>query len=165
MNPGGLRTWNDERDAELRRLWAWGWTSGKIAQRFGVSRNSVIGRVHRLKLAKRVNPCGKGRPLSMTPDAVRMRAERKKAKMGREEACAARKARRKAARPSPPPKAPPEPKPVREPSRRLSSDVRTCQWTDSNHAPWVFCGKPAAYGSSWCAEHYHRVFQQRKLGE
>jgi hypothetical protein len=49
--------WTDERTETLRRLWAKGWPASKIARHFdcGMTRNSVIGKVHRLKLTRR-NP-------------------------------------------------------------------------------------------------------------
>lgn len=47
--------WPPERDAELERLWAQRpqLSCSEIAQRLGVSKNAVAGRVHRLLLAPR----------------------------------------------------------------------------------------------------------------
>ena len=48
--------WNDERVALLKRLWAEGLSGLQIAGRLGgVSRNAVIGKVHRLGLADRAS--------------------------------------------------------------------------------------------------------------
>ena len=47
--------WTELRIATLKELWATGASAGQIAAELGeVSRNSVLGKVHRLKLAKRV---------------------------------------------------------------------------------------------------------------
>lgn len=58
--------WTDERVSALRRYWASGISAGKISERFGglFSRSAVIGKVHRLKLARR----------STTPKAVGRRS-------------------------------------------------------------------------------------------
>ena len=46
--------WTQERDAELRRLWAAGYPGREIGRRLGCSKNAAIGRAHRLKLPLRV---------------------------------------------------------------------------------------------------------------
>lgn len=56
--------WTDERVELLRKLWADGLSASQIAAQLGnVSRNAVIGKVHRLKLS------GRGRTTSSTPRA------------------------------------------------------------------------------------------------
>ncbi len=46
--------WTDERVALLRKLWSEGLSASQIAAQLGgVSRNAVIGKVHRLKLSSR----------------------------------------------------------------------------------------------------------------
>ncbi len=48
-------SWTEERVALLRRLWEDGQSASKIAAQLGgVTRNAVIGKVHRLGLAGRV---------------------------------------------------------------------------------------------------------------
>lgn len=48
-------TWTDDRVATLRDLWDAGYSAARIAMelRTGVSRNAVIGKIHRLNLAAR----------------------------------------------------------------------------------------------------------------
>ncbi len=56
--------WTDERVALLKRLWAEGLSASQIATQLGnVSRNAVIGKVHRLKLS------GRGRAAAAAPRA------------------------------------------------------------------------------------------------
>ncbi|AKR54358.1 GcrA cell cycle regulator [Devosia sp. H5989] len=43
--------WNDEAIARLKTLWAEGLSAGQIAARIGFTRNAVIGKASRLKLA------------------------------------------------------------------------------------------------------------------
>jgi GcrA cell cycle regulator len=49
--------WNDDRVEQLKRLWAEGLSASQIASRIGgVTRNAVIGKVHRLGLSGRAAP-------------------------------------------------------------------------------------------------------------
>ncbi len=49
--------WSEERIAELKKLWAEGHSASQIAKRLGhVTRNGVIGKVHRLGLSVRAIP-------------------------------------------------------------------------------------------------------------
>ncbi len=49
--------WTDERVALLKKLWAEGLSASQIAKQLtGVTRNAVIGKVHRLGLAGRATP-------------------------------------------------------------------------------------------------------------
>ena len=60
--------WTDERVEKLKRLWAEGLSASQIAAQLGgVSRNAVIGKVHRLGLS--------GRAKSPAPAAARPRKE------------------------------------------------------------------------------------------
>jgi GcrA cell cycle regulator len=52
----GPSPWNDERDAQLTADWAAGFSTAEIGQRMGISKNSVIGRAHRLRLPSRGSP-------------------------------------------------------------------------------------------------------------
>ena len=46
--------WNDERVEQLKKLWSEGLSASQIASRLGgVTRNAVIGKVHRLGLSGR----------------------------------------------------------------------------------------------------------------
>lgn len=48
--------WTEQESDLLRMLWKLGYTAGYIAARLGKSRNSIIGRAHRLGLAGRASP-------------------------------------------------------------------------------------------------------------
>lgn len=47
-------TWTPERIAQLTALWEEGVTTAEIGRRIGVSKNAVIGKVHRIGLMPRV---------------------------------------------------------------------------------------------------------------
>ncbi|MCF4097585.1 GcrA family cell cycle regulator [Maritalea mediterranea] len=62
--------WTDERVAILKKLWMEGLSASQIAAELGegVTRNAVIGKVHRLKLS------GRAKPASSAPRARKPRA-------------------------------------------------------------------------------------------
>lgn len=50
-------SWNDDRVEQLKKLWSEGLSASQIASRMGgVTRNAVIGKVHRLGLSGRAAP-------------------------------------------------------------------------------------------------------------
>lgn len=73
--------WTEERVSLLRKLWAEGLSASQIAKQLGgVTRNAVIGKVHRLGLAGRATPSRPAkrpvraaRPRIIGPTAPRLR--------------------------------------------------------------------------------------------
>lgn len=56
-------SWTDERVALLKKLWGDGLSASQIAAQIGgISRNAVIGKVHRLGLAGRAKPNAAAQP-------------------------------------------------------------------------------------------------------
>ncbi|MBS0565622.1 MAG: GcrA cell cycle regulator [Proteobacteria bacterium] len=54
-------SWTDERVETLKKMWAEGQSASQIAKELGsVTRNAVIGKVHRLGLSNRVGAPGQG---------------------------------------------------------------------------------------------------------
>lgn len=61
-------SWTDERVEQLTKLWADGFSASQIAaQMGGVSRNAVIGKVHRLHLPGRAKSGGSRTPRAKRP--------------------------------------------------------------------------------------------------
>ncbi len=55
--------WSDDRVEQLKNLWTEGLSASQIARALGgVTRNAVIGKVHRLGLAGRASPARADRP-------------------------------------------------------------------------------------------------------
>lgn len=48
--------WNEAKTALVRRLWDEGHSATEIGRRIGVSKNAVVGKVHRLDLPARASP-------------------------------------------------------------------------------------------------------------
>ena len=64
-------SWTDERVAKLSKLWADGLSASQIATELGgVTRNAVIGKVHRLGLSGRAKSGGGGAKPRRTPTST-----------------------------------------------------------------------------------------------
>lgn len=174
----GLRrdtTWTAERIEQLQTLWANGSSASEIAAAIGgISRNSVLGKVHRLGLEGRPSPIrgviGTGRQRG------RRFAQRK---AGSATTLAAYLKHPPAVDAASPPSVPA----VTAPPVRLSAAAapllaspyppggvqegggRPCQFiygdVPKSPARPHYCGAPTVNESSWCSDHYQRVFIPR----
>ena len=147
------RVWDAADDARLTLLWAEGMSTAQIGIRIGRTKSAAIGRARRLNLVPRPSPL---------PGAPKQRAVQVAPKAQREPPSPEPQVR--IVRPDPPAAAPPPELPPAAPP--LSPHVRpvafsipkTCQWTDSDRAPWVWCGAPTVEHGPWCAEHRKRCW-------
>src|SRR3954469_1053006 len=65
-------SWTDERVSTLKKLWLDGLSASQIAKQLGgVTRNAVIGKVHRLGLSGRAAPSQPTRPAFKAPRPAR----------------------------------------------------------------------------------------------
>ena len=65
-------SWTDERVSTLKKLWLDGLSASQIAKQLGgVTRNAVIGKVHRLGLSGRAAPSQPTRPVFKAPRPAR----------------------------------------------------------------------------------------------
>ncbi|QKV19368.1 GcrA family cell cycle regulator [Oricola thermophila] len=70
-------SWTDERVELLKKLWTEGLSASQIAAQLGgVSRNAVIGKVHRLKLSGRAKSVSTGAPKAKRSAATRPSSSR-----------------------------------------------------------------------------------------
>lgn len=51
--------WTDDKVKNLKKMWLKGATTAEIAKKLGLSKNSIIGKVHRLNLETRPSPIKK----------------------------------------------------------------------------------------------------------
>lgn len=142
--------WTQERVTLLKKLWADGLSAAQIANKMGgVTRNAVIGKVHRLGLSGRATPAKPQRGRSAPAD---------------------RKDDDGAAKSSRPEMKPVIPEPEFIAPLVLEGGVRTtvttiknnmCKWPIGDPAgdDFHFCGQPTLSGKSYCAYHAHLAFQ------
>jgi GcrA cell cycle regulator len=151
--------WSEERVDLLKRLWGDGLSASQIAGQLGggVTRNAVIGKVHRLGLAGRIKP-GAPAPMPAAPP--------RKARPEREEAASV---------PSAPPQppvltalvggaAPTAAAPAIPVSQRVTiMELREsmCRWPmgDPTSPEFRFCGARAITGLPYCTHHAQVAYQ------
>lgn len=149
--------WNDERVELLKKFWAEGLSASQIASKMGgVTRNAVIGKVHRLGLSGRATPAKPQRGCAgdteyhveeaVAPSYVRHEAEAMET----------------------------EPEFV-APVILSSGDMTTVATLKGNMCKWPigdpakddfhFCGQSAPTGKPYCAYHAQLAFQpaQRRI--
>jgi len=178
----GVIAWTEADDAALREMWEAGRVASEIGLAMGRSRNSVIGRAHRMLLPARPSPIGQ-RPPGAAPKPKK-RGRPKRADLQR----AARIAARRAAAPvNPIPAAPPafagDPAPVRSTGfldvssldlpRPVTpaggSSAGCCRWPLWGHKERPthrYCGDPVSHRRdgaprAYCAAHAAVAFADK----
>lgn len=145
--------WTDDRVEELKKLWAEGLSASQIAKKIGgVTRNAVIGKVHRLGLSGRAAP---SRPSSRPARAPKPRvAAPVKAK-----APVVRKIMEPAI------EAPaPERLPNGEFATVLTLKDSMCKWPigDPSSGDFRFCGHRSKAGDAYCEAHAQIAYQPQQ---
>lgn len=145
--------WTEDRVGALKKLWLEGQSASQIAKQLGggVTRNAVIGKVHRLGLSGRAAP---SQPTRTTFRAPRPRPAQPSAPR-RIEAAQPRTA---PAAPTPPPAPTPE---LPGTATVLTLGAHMCKWPigDPTSADFSFCGRRAGEGATYCVEHAKLAYQ------
>jgi GcrA cell cycle regulator len=143
--------WTDERVELLKKLWQDGLSASQIAKQLGgVTRNAVIGKVHRLGLSGRATPSKPARSVFKAPRPARP--------------AAAPSAPRRIAEPVA--LSQPQPSPVRYVEEApgmatvLTLGAHMCKWPIGDPAldSFTFCGRRSGDGP-YCAEHSQIAYQ------
>ncbi|MEM9146843.1 MAG: GcrA family cell cycle regulator [Pseudomonadota bacterium] len=181
-------SWTEERVEKLKEFWAEGMSASQIAKQLGgVTRNAVIGKVHRLGLSHRGSSAETARasdeaaaaPAQAEPEVVT--------------AAPPKAEQTTPATPAPPPpapepirsapvmrdptlpRAPGQPTPEEEQARITLAEIekmarrldllelteRTCKWPIGDPAEdnFHFCGLPSLPGKPYCEHHVAIAFQ------
>jgi GcrA cell cycle regulator len=183
-------SWTDERVETLKRMWGEGQSASQIAKELGgVTRNAVIGKVHRLGLSNRVGgkeeeeeapalaagraePAQRSEPAPARPEAPRPAAPAAAVPASNVTPLPVRKAIIPAGQPLPPqpslneisPEALASVREVEKRARKLSLmelTERTCKWPIGDPATedFWFCGLPSLPGKPYCEAHVGVAFQ------
>lgn len=137
--------WTEAENDYLRRAWAEGKSAGVIAGETGRSRNAVIGRVHRMKLATRLRRVATRR-LPKKPRGPRLPRSTTSTKPPRpvENVTV--------------PRAPILP-PLMLGLMDLTPNMCRFPYGDPKEPGFGYCGHPKASGSSYCGGHHHVVYR------
>jgi GcrA cell cycle regulator len=141
--------WTAERTDLLKKLWHDGISAAAIAESLGqVTRNAVIGKVHRLGLAGRqAKPGGTSRPINRLNTAGRRPEVRSCLRPLIPQARAKRPRK---------PKNPPKLGPPPEAQITVATlTAHTCRWPegDPKHTDFHFCGRAKAATGPYCPHH------------
>lgn len=141
--------WSDESVEQLRKMWAEGLTANEIAKKLGVTKNAIVGKVHRLCLKARPSPIkSKGADdfeASGTVEVDETISEEIITEVVSEEVAAG------SALVMPSDKSMCQNGNV----RLVDLDSHTCRWPigDPRDDDFCFCGKKVKAGQTYCDEH------------
>ena len=148
--------WNEERVELLKKLWGEGLSASQIASKMGgVTRNAVIGKVHRLGLSGRATPAKPQRGRAFLD-----------AREDEPETAKEPSIKRIVSEPE-----------FTAPVVLASGDKATVATLNANMCKWPigdparddfhFCGQSTSTGKSYCAYHAHLAFQpsQQRVAE
>jgi GcrA cell cycle regulator len=144
-------------NAAITLMWADGLSASKIGIALGITKNAVIGRVHRMGLSSRPSPLGAGKPRLSVTGVVSNHIT-----IVAPIATLPPLASALAAKKSPPapekPRAPEVPvaPPVVRPEPR-----HQCAWLDGERGHYLQCTSIAKPGSVYCASHHSRAYVRR----
>ncbi len=159
-------SWTEERVEVLKKLWAEGHSASQIAKELGgVTRNAVIGKVHRLGLSGRATP---SRPVKRPPRLARPKPRvqpdgsvimPKPSRIAEPNLKSSEKAAMLAA-------LPPQPLSDGEAATILTLRDSMCKWPigDPADPKFAFCGRKSTCGP-YCSEHAQVAFQPAKKRE
>ena len=148
--------WTEDRVTALKKLWLEGLSASQIAKQLGgVTRNAVIGKVHRLGLSGRATPAAPARPVFKAP------------RPARPVAAAPHPARRLESTAPTPPSLPVM---REEPGSAtvLTLGAHMCKWPIGDPAAdgFTFCGRRTGADGPYCNEHARVAYQpQVKKGK
>lgn len=146
-----IETWTPERVEQLRDFVVNGLTSSQIAAEIGVTRNAVIGKIHRLGLCPLRAPGGLGRPCSPRPRGERAARRRPLFQVLFCDGARVAEAIAGAVQST-------QPRPL------LELTKGQCRWplgeaAGDCGADLVFCGNEAIAGVSYCAGHARMAYR------
>ena len=151
-------TWTDERVETLKKLWTDGLSASQIAAELGgITRNAVIGKVHRLGLSGRAKSPSSAapRPRKARPHAHMLRVSRPSIR-GNTALAQAYELDVEL-----------EPElvdnviPIGQRRTLLELNEETCRWPigDPGHPDFFFCGGQTITGLPYCAYHSRVAYQ------
>ena len=142
--------WTDERVELLKKLWLEGLSASQIAKQLGgVTRNAVIGKVHRLGLSGRATPSQPSRTSFKTPRPPRPISHSTPRRLE--------------------PRSQPMPPPVyfvEEPGSAtvLTLGAHMCKWPIGDPATdsFTFCGRRSDGDGPYCVNHARIAYQPQQ---
>ena len=139
--------WTEQMVEDLRQMWLEGLTANEIAKKLGVSKNSIVGKVHRLCLTARPSPIKKKEETEENKKTVQKQVietinEEFLPEIEEEETLEIEEI------------SAPKPSTVNG-VKLVNLDSHTCRWPigDPRDEDFCFCGKKVRAGQTYCDEH------------
>ena len=181
-------SWTDDRVEILKKLWVEGQSASQIAKELGgVTRNAVIGKVHRLGLSNRATSSSSSKPDTKSKTSVKSMSDTKRVSNKtsaskvtsanspsepRSNVTSLRRQIIPAGQPLPPQPSANEISPealarvseIEKKAKKISLlelTERTCKWPVGDPATeeFWFCGLPSQAGKPYCEAHVGVAFQ------
>jgi GcrA cell cycle regulator len=147
-----IETWTPERVEQLRSCLVTGLTCSQIAAEIGVSRNAVIGKIHRLGLSPGRPPGGSARSCPPRARHPRAASQRRSLRLMWSDGA-----------PAPVPGAATAPVASAQPCSLIDLERGKCRWPvgepTGGASDFVFCGNAAIDGFSYCAGHARMAYR------
>ncbi|MBR6663527.1 MAG: GcrA cell cycle regulator [Alphaproteobacteria bacterium] len=169
--------WTDDMIEKLKKMWDEGLTTGEIGRRLNMSKNSIVGKVHRLGLSGRPSPikkkdqeqeAAKAEKKTTTPKVAKEKSK-PATPTAKAEVAKPKKIEKTEVKVAPVVKEEETidikfiPAPIKEktPSKAgqnvslVELDNHTCRWPigDPKDENFHFCGKKVRVGQTYCDEH------------
>ena len=145
-------SWTEEREQKLKELWEKGYTASQIAEMLGGSttRNAVIGKAHRLKLAARATSKQSRSPKKQNTASI----------LNKQEGYISRKSRFKSLLLD-------KNFEVENPKKLEELDDKNCRWPigHPDEENFYFCGRSSVENFSYCKLHVLYAFQPKNPKE
>ena len=144
-------SWTDERVTTLRRLWLEGLSASQIARQLGeVTRNAVIGKVHRLGLSGRAAPSQPQRPVYKPQRQPRVATMETRTAVAHAPAALPAVIVLRTEEPGS--------------ATVLTLGAHMCKWPIGDPATngFSFCGRRSEDGAPYCTEHARLAYQPQQ---
>ena len=150
--------WTEDRVETLKKLWTEGLSASQIAKEMGegVTRNAIIGKVHRLKLSGRATPSRPPRPRAKPAPKPRVTTSAPRTAGSTTTTPTVQREM-----PIAPPPLEPAPLPSGEFATVLTLTNHICKWPigDPTEQNFRFCGRKSKASSPYCDAHASQAYQ------
>ena len=145
-------SWTEEREQKLKELWEKGYTASQIAEMLGgnTTRNAVIGKAHRLKLAARATSKQSRSPKEKNVAGIPNKQEGHISRRSRFKSLLLDKNFE-----------------AENPKKLEELDDKNCKWPigHPDEENFYFCGRNPVEGFSYCKLHVLYAFQPKNQKE
>jgi GcrA cell cycle regulator len=152
----GQSPWTEATITELTQLWSEGRSGAEISRRLNVSKNSVIGKAHRLDLP------GRPSPIRYIGEERKQRTKAARHNIALAQLSTLPSLRTATALPN---STPTQTRPSQPGEKSATFKADRCCWPigDPGSSSFRFCGESALPGKPYCQEHANRAYLKKQI--